>query len=509
MIRMDEINQIRKSFFSKGQNKNQIAKKYRRAWGTVNNIVSMTREELEKRGKRPTRNKHIMTPEVILAIENYFDIEKTHKVKKKQKYTAKQIFQELTAKGLYKGKIRRMQEMVSILRKKHGQTKTEAFLPLDFPMGSALQIDHGECEVQVEEERYKSYLFVASVPGQVLRYCQIFPVKTSEAWGEFHERAFHFFGGIFNRVIYDNDKVLVKKVIGSERKQTNFSINLEEHYGFESHFCNVGAGNEKGAVENGVGYCRRRFLAGLPAFTNWESANNFLSDCCLKDIKQGIHYKTKDKLFPLFQQIKNKISPLPLKKEWSRWIDCRVDKYQLITIDHHNYSVPERFIGSYLRIALTIFKIEIMSGEDIIAEYQRQYGRKDTLTLDHYLDQLKRKPFALPYAKAVTRNNFDPILVKIWDRLSEKYGGKEANRQFVSILLLRRQWSQKELLEGVEQALNFGAIDSEAVETILRQKQLPTNHYNIEELKSLIPTSAVNWDFNLGSYAQLCEEAVL
>ena len=43
--------------------------------------------------------------------------------------------------------------------------------------------------------RTKEYLFVASVPGQVLRYCQAFPIKATEAWGEFHERAFQFFGG--------------------------------------------------------------------------------------------------------------------------------------------------------------------------------------------------------------------------------------------------------------------------------------------------------------------------
>ena len=45
MLRMDEVNQIRKCFFSEGKNRNQIAKKHNRAWGTVNSIVSMEREK--------------------------------------------------------------------------------------------------------------------------------------------------------------------------------------------------------------------------------------------------------------------------------------------------------------------------------------------------------------------------------------------------------------------------------------------------------------------------------
>ena len=70
-------------------------------------------------------------------------------------------------------------------------------------------------------------------------------MKAGEAWGDFHERSFRFFGGVFANLIYDNDSVLVKHVLGSEHHQTDFSHALEEHYGFQSRFCNVGAGNEK------------------------------------------------------------------------------------------------------------------------------------------------------------------------------------------------------------------------------------------------------------------------
>ena len=507
MIRMDEINKIRKCFFAHGETRNEIAKKFNRSWDTVNRIVNMGRDELENRGKRPNRVRKVMTEEVIKAIEKYFEEEEEKGVKKKQRYTAFQIYKNLKESKIYHGSRRGMEEAVRMLREKKGQTKKPSFLPLEFPIGSALQVDHGEVDLEINEARVKGYLFVASVPGQVLRYCQIFPTKASEAWGEFHERALNFFGGIFSRVIYDNDTVLIKKVLGNEREQTSFSLSLEEHYGFESHFCNLAAGNEKGAVENGVGYCRRRFLAGYPTFTNWETANDLLSSCCKKDIEQGVHYKTQEKLSSLFEKTNKQLSPLPPKKKWCRWVECRVDQCQLITIDNHQYSVPEKFVGCRMRVALTTNEIEIYKDTEKIANHQREYGKKDSLQIDHYLDQLFKKPAAVPYAKVIAQNDFHPNLKEMRNKLLEKYGTKEANRQFVSILLLRRQWSQEKLLIGVEKALEWGAIDYAAVETILRQTQLskPTP----QNSQSLIPFKEISWGFDLSPYAELCDEVTL
>lgn len=508
MIRMDEVNRIRKKFFVKGETRGGIAKVCRRSWDTVNRIVNMDREELENRGKRPQRQKIVMTDTVIKAINDLLDYEAAAGIKKKQRYTAYQIYKELSEQGVYLGSRRRMEEVVSKLRAERNQVKQPTFLPLEFPIGSALQVDHGEVEVEIDGDRVKGYLFVASVPGQVLRYCQAFPTKASEAWGEFHERAFHFFGGSFSRLIYDNDSVLVKKVIGKERKQTTFSISLEEHYGFESHFCNVGAGNEKGAVENGVGYCRRRFFTGLPTFRSWDSLNELLSSCCLKDIQQGTHYKTKEKLSELFASLEGKLIPLPPSKSWCRWVECRVDKCQLVTVGHHQYSVPEKFVGSKLRVALTYSKVEIEKDGEKISIHKRKYGKEDSLALDHYLDQLQRKPGAFSYAKASKQATFDPNLTKMRDRLSDKYGKNKANRQFVDLLLLQRRWSQKEVINGVQKALDLGAIDVSAVENILCQQNLSSGTKR-EELQKLMPIQPTQWDFNLSSYKELCQEVAL
>lgn len=502
---MDETNKIRKAYFTDGENRSQIATRFNRSWDTINKIVSMKREDLKNRGKRPKREGTVITPEVEHAVEEYLKEEIEKSVKKKQRYTAKKIYTELKAKGIYKGSIRRMQEVVKKLREKHGQSKKTSYLPLSFPLGSALQVDHGEADLVINGHHFKGYLFVASVPGEVLRYCQIFPTKSQEAWGEFHERSFRFFGGVFARTIYDNDSVLVKKIIGSVRYQTDFSLSLEEQFGFESHFCNLASGNEKGAVENGVGYCRRNFLAGTPSFDNWDEVNNHLETSCTQDILQGNHYKTKKPLHPVFEILKQKLAPLPPKLRWSKSVDCRVDSCQLVVIDYHQYSVPEKYVGSYVRVALGVFQLKVFKDEELIAIHERQYGDSDSLDLNHYLDQLQYKAAAFWDCKAVHNHRFDQRYLEVWKRLSERYEPKEANRQFVKVLLLGRRYSQNDLLGTIELCLKFKAIDHSSIETTLRQQDVQQPAFNEEELqKQLKLTRNFSWEFDLSPYAALC-----
>ena len=44
---------------------------------------------------------------------------------------------------------------------------------------------------------------------------------------------------------------------------------LSAHYGFEPVFCNPASGNEKGLIENLVGYIRRNVCVPLPKVKSW------------------------------------------------------------------------------------------------------------------------------------------------------------------------------------------------------------------------------------------------
>ena len=223
MLRMDELNKIKKAHRN-GESINKIAKRFGRSWDTVKRIITTPLAGLESRGQRPNKQRTVITPEVEEAITAYLNQEEQMKVHKKQRYTAAVIFKKLKEKGVYKGKIRQIQDAVKRLREQRGQLKRKSYLPLEFALGSIAQFDHGECGLIIDKERVKGYLFVCSIPGTPLRYCQVFPVKNSEAWGEFHERSYLFFGGVFSIGVYDNDCVLVKKLLETRESKLAFLI---------------------------------------------------------------------------------------------------------------------------------------------------------------------------------------------------------------------------------------------------------------------------------------------
>lgn len=469
VLRMDEINKLKKDF-NKGDNKNKIAKKFNRSWDTVDNIVNATSDQLKERGKRPNRKPKVATKEVKNEVYKLLKQEQFLKIKKKQRYTAKFIFEELFRKNIYKGKDRTIRDVVKEIREELKINKKNSYLPLSFEAGKFIQIDHGEVDCLIETERITGYLFVVSLPGLTLRYCQMYPIKAQQAWGTFHEKAFNYFGGIFSEATYDNDCVLVKKVLGTEHRQTDFSLSLEEHYGFSSIFCNRGAGNEKGSVENAVGFCRRNYLAGLPKFSSWTEINYYLETKCTEEILKGKHYRTGEELSTILANAKGNLLPIPPEREWVKWFDCGVNSYQVVINDNHWYSVPERYVGSNVRVAVGVFKVSIYKDYELIAMHSRKYlPGDDSLQLDHYLDQLIKKPGALWDCTAVKKHKFESELIKLWNRLYSRMEKRQANKELIKILLLKRIHSYEDWKTAIGLALLYGSVEYAGVVNILNQ----------------------------------------
>ena len=86
-----------------------------------------------------------------------------------------------------------------------------------------------------------------------MQLVQIFPRESQEMVFEAHERAFHFFGGVCRRGIYDNMKTAVSMVfVGKERAYNRRFLELCSHQLVEPVACTPGAGWEKGQVERQV-----------------------------------------------------------------------------------------------------------------------------------------------------------------------------------------------------------------------------------------------------------------
>jgi transposase len=504
MLRMDEINKIRKEFAINGQTINQIALKYNRSWETINSYINLSEKQIFDRGKRPSRENSVSNPEISNAINTYLDDEIRRKVHRKQRYTAKYLFKKVKEDHGYLGSMRSLRRLVRKLRDLRGQEniKKDSFLILEFPCGEYIQVDHGPTEVEISGKRVNGYLFVCCVPGTSLRYSQFYLTKAAEAWGDFHESFFGFFGGTFLKCIYDNDSVLKVSATGNT---TKFCDELQIHYKFEAVFCNKAAGHEKGSVEGSVGYCRRNFLAGLPQFKSLDDINYHLFNCARESIKSDSHYETGLPLSSYFKDVSMVLSPLTTERCWGQWIKLKVDKFQCIKWKGHRYSVPEKYIGSRLKVFISVGNLKIYDEDQEITSHKRLFfEEQDSLVLDHYLLQLQQKPKAIQFSKVLNNEVFPQVVMDLRDRLRSKYDLRDGDLEFIKILFLKRRSSSEIFMSAIEFGLELGAINESSILSIMQQLQLDQANVTIPE-KNLPEQCQIDIEthFNLSQYDSL------
>ena len=195
---------------------------------------------------------------------------------RKQQHTAKRIFERLRDEYGFTGGLTIVKDYVAGWR----QRAQEMFVPLEHPPGHA-QVDFGEAIGVIGGVERKIHFFAFDLPHSDACFVVGYPAETTEAFCDGHVRAFSFFGGVPQSILYDNTKIAVARILGDgKRQRTRGFAELQSHYLFRDRFGRPGKGNDKGQVEGLVGYARRNFLVPLPVFESFEALNAYLVGCC-------------------------------------------------------------------------------------------------------------------------------------------------------------------------------------------------------------------------------------
>ena len=231
---------------------------------TVSKMLKFSAPPGYRRSKPPCRPKlddFTTTIEAILAADQ--------KRLKKQRHTAKRIFERLRDEHGFTGGITIVKDYVADWR----QRSQEMFVPLAHPPGHA-QVDFGEAIGIIGGVERKIHFFAFDLPHSDACFVVGYPAETTEAFCDGHVRAFAFFGGVPKSILYDNTKIAVARILGDgKRQRTRVFTELQSHYLFEDRFGRPGKGNDKGKVEGLVGYARRNYLVPIPVFESFEALN--------------------------------------------------------------------------------------------------------------------------------------------------------------------------------------------------------------------------------------------
>ena len=458
---MKEWKEIRQQVLVNGMSQREAKRKYGLGWETLKKILAHS--EPPGYRQKEARPRRVLAP-VLPIIHEILVADQ--KAPKKQRHTAKRIFERLKAEYGYLGGKTVVEDAVRAWR----QTHQAVFLPLVHPPGEA-QVDFGQATIRQGGVERKVALFVMTLPYSGAIFVQAFPRECTETFLEGHRLAFEFFGGVPTRISYDNSAIAVIEVLqGRERKLTKEFLRLQSHYLFQEHFCLVRTPNEKGHVERLIGFARRNFLVPVPEISSFEVLNEHLHERCVADRAERTRGKTGTKE-DLLKEDQLAFLPQPKQAFESRRVDHRtVDSQSLVRFDDNEYSVPVQYAHRKVTFVATVHEVRFVFDDRLIAKHPRCWERERTFFEPiHYLALLERKPGGFDYAKPL--ENWDlPECWPLLRRRLEAHDAKHGTRSYIQVLRLLERFSLSSLTAAVEYALDIDVIDAASIRTIAEHR---------------------------------------
>ena len=173
-----------------------------------------------------------------------------------------------------------MQRFVRELRLARAAAGGEGYLELEWAPGTC-QVDFGNFRAAVGGRTLDLKLPVATLPHSNDRQCVALMSQRSECLCAGLLEIFRRWGRAPAAMVLDNATEAGRMVRGEVTESRLFS-QFRAHYRFESRYCNPYSGNEKGSVENAVGFLRRNLLVPVPAFGTLPELNAFLAGGCAR-----------------------------------------------------------------------------------------------------------------------------------------------------------------------------------------------------------------------------------
>ena len=349
---MNDYKQIRQRYLN-GESQRSIAKSMGISRNTVKKYCEGENVPWER--KTPEREASVLTEDVLDFITSCLEEDEAEGLKK-QRHTARRIFDRLVEEKGFEGGESTIRRAVHEIRGKMPQ----AFVPLQFDPADAIQVD----------------------------------------WGE--------------ATVYLNGKVAVKEGFGAHARMQEGYFALSAHYGFDAVFCNPAEGHEKGLVEGLVGWARRNICVPVPKVTDMQDLNYELLARCLKYENHKIRGK-KATVGEMFQEEKRFLRRLPpYIFETAKCMNVRVNAFSTVRFKTNTYSVPVKYVGYEVSVKGYPETVEIYYKGELLSTHTRLVGKNlFSYHLDHYMPLLRQRPRAIFDAAPVKQNIPPEVLAEL------------------------------------------------------------------------------------------------
>jgi transposase len=385
-------------------------------------------------------------------------------------YTAQQLLQQIKAQG-YLGGYSILKAFVHLVR----PVRKPAFLTLEFAAGECAQVDWGSFgSITVGSTRRRLSFFVMVLCYSRMLYLEFTLSEGMEQFLSCHRHALEFFGGVPAKIMLDNLKTgVLEHLPGMAPRFNPRYLDFAAHYGFIPVACQVGKANEKGRVENGVGYAKKNFLNGLelPAFSALNPAA-----CQWRDTVANvrIHGETRVKPIERFVQEKPLLRPLP-----AIGYDCALIRSTgangccRVVLDTNRYTVPYLYASQKLTLKLYPDQLLLYHNQKHIATHLRCYDRhQDVRNPDHIRELLVHRHHAREQSCLQAFLSLGPQAELYLSKLQQKRLNVAHHIQ--KIVALSQLYDADKVVRALGDALHFEAYGCEYIANLLEQRERKT-----------------------------------
>ncbi len=422
-----------------------------------------------------------VTDPVIAIVKTWLEEDRSRP--RKQRHTKVRVFERLRDEYQFIGSRRAISDLVSKLQDK----PAEVFCPIDHPLGEEVQIDWGEATVVLAGQTTKVMIYCARSAYSKATFVRAYLRDDMVSFLDAHVWLFEQLGGIPKKLAYDNLRTAVTHVyLGNKRDLTARFLALRSHYLFESRFCNVASGNEKGHVENSVKRSERTYLTPIPHVATLDALNEHLVTWTKRDLDR-IDTTTKLTYGILLEQERKTFRSLPV----TAFMACttqslRVDKRSTVPHGQSRYSVPVQYATKHIVLRAFTDRMEVLYEDKIIAAHDRVEPGQWSLQLVHYVSLLETKPGLLDSGKPFVKQAWTQSQQLFRNELEFRYQG-EGTRSFIDILLLAKKYDWKDVCRAIDACCRNHAFNEQAVLLELQGASVtgPSPSLDLSHLKQL------------------------
>jgi transposase len=238
-------------------------------------------------------------------------------------------------------------------------------------------------------------------------------------------------------------------------------------FGFHPVVCALGAGNQKGAVENLVKFVKINFLAGRTFYDD----DDLAAECAAWLHRVNVERPsdaTGQLPAALLAEERPHFTALPaVAADYGLFDSVLVSRESLVTIATNRYSVPSSLVGQPLTARLHQHRIALFRGAEQVAVHPRSYGRHQRIVIPEHFEAV----FALkPRARVMVYRDWLVGLsagAATYVSLLCQRRYAEMDTQIPALYALAQQVGRAEFLAAVELATEHQIVGAEYLRALL------------------------------------------